>query len=57
MSTEQKVKRVKTRKELEAAHGRPSEFARAVRNAIGEISYEEAERAIDRYMAEWNHAP
>ena len=45
-----------TRAEKQRAHGTPQEFRRAVIAAIGEISVDEANAAIDRYEREWEAA-
>ena len=45
-----------TRQQLQAKHGTPAEFKRAVLNAVGEISLSEAENAIRLYEREWNAA-
>ena len=42
-----------TRALKRAAHGTPSEFERAVFNALGEISYAEANAAVERYNEEY----
>ena len=47
----------KTRADMERHHGTPAEFAGAVWNALGIISWTEAEDAIDRYNSEWAAAP
>ena len=41
---------------LEAKHGTPRQFAQAVVNAIGEISSDEADAAIQKYLDEWRRA-
>jgi hypothetical protein len=45
-----------TRAELKRNHGTPAEFARAVWNAVGEISVAEAQAGIERYEREWCEA-
>jgi hypothetical protein len=42
--------------QLEAAHGTPAEFAKAVWRALGEISVFEAQAAIEKYEREWFEA-
>ena len=37
-------------------HGSPLAFAGACANAIGEISVDEAENAIAKYLQEWKDA-
>lgn len=46
-----------TRDELRQRHGTPETFERSVRAAIGEISVDEAEAAIDAYRTTWRLAP
>lgn len=46
-----------TRALKRAAHGTPREFERAVFNALGEISYAEANAAVERYNEEYFTAP
>lgn len=46
-----------TREELRRNHGTPAEFAKAVWNAVGEISVMEAQAGILRYECEWLQAP
>ena len=41
---------------LHQKHGTPTEFAEACVDAIGEISVQEAQKAIDKYLAEWKAA-
>ena len=41
---------------LAAKHGTPAAFAAAVWNALGDISVDEAETAIVRYVREWDSA-
>ncbi|MFK3845326.1 hypothetical protein [Stenotrophomonas sp. NPDC078853] len=41
---------------LKAAHGDPEAFANAVWRAVGEISVDEANAAINKYRAEWEAA-
>jgi hypothetical protein len=38
-------------------HGDPEQFADSLANALGEISFEEAERANLKYREEWANAP
>ncbi len=47
---------MKTQKELEADHGTPAEFAKAVWRAVGEISIAEAQADIVKYEREWCEA-
>lgn len=47
---------VPSRRELSLNHGTPTEFAKAVWNALGEISVAEAQEAINRYEHEWREA-
>lgn len=46
-----------TRAEKQKAHGTPQEFRRAVIAALGEISIDDANAAIDRYEREWELLP
>jgi len=41
---------------LKEAHGTPEAFASAVWRAVGEISVDEAQTAINQYQAEWEAA-
>lgn len=41
---------------LKRKHGSPLTFAKACINAIGDISYGEAEAAIRKYAREWDEA-
>lgn len=41
---------------MAAAHGTPAQFTRAVLDAIGEISVDEAIQAIEKYQQEWRNA-
>lgn len=41
---------------LKQAHGTPDAFANAVWRAVGEISVDEANAAINKYRAEWEAA-
>ncbi|WP_423176256.1 MULTISPECIES: hypothetical protein [unclassified Stenotrophomonas maltophilia group] len=41
---------------LKEAHGTPEAFASAVWRAVGEISVDEAQTAINKYQAEWEAA-
>jgi RNA polymerase-binding transcription factor DksA len=41
---------------LQKKHGTPEEFEAAVVNALGEISYDEAQQAIRRYLRQWEAA-
>lgn len=43
-------------KRLAERSGTPAQFARAVWNALGEISVDEAEAAIHAYRREWKNA-
>ncbi len=43
-------------KALLAKHGTPFDFAKACAAAIGEISVEEAEKAVAKYLKEWKAA-
>lgn len=47
---------MKTTQDLQAAHGTPAEFRRAVLDAIPEISIDEAMDAIEKYEREWHEA-
>lgn len=42
---------------MKSRHGTPEEFEESVANAIGEISLDEANRAVRRYREEWLAAP
>ena len=42
--------------ELEARHGTPAEFSKAVWSVLGEISVAEAQAAIEKYEREWDEA-
>lgn len=46
--------KTKGQRDLKKKHGTPQEFAKAVVNAIGEISCLEAHTAIEKYEQEWN---
>lgn len=41
---------------LMAKHGSPFDFAKACAAAVGEISVDEAEAAIEKYLKEWKEA-
>lgn len=47
---------MKTQQQMQADHGTPAEFAKAVWNALGEISVAEAQAAIEKYEREWHEA-
>ena len=48
------VPRTEGQRALAAKHGTPRQFARACADALGEISIEEADDAVRKYLAEWN---
>jgi len=47
----------RSREEMRIRHGDPEQFANALADALGEISFAEAERANLRYRKEWASAP
>ncbi len=46
----------RAQRKLKERHGTPEEFRSAVYNVVGEISWQEAERAIVAYKMEWAKA-
>lgn len=56
MKTKKVSKKKVTKAQLWAKHGSPAQFAKAVRDCLGEISLEEAVAAIDQYCIEWANA-
>ena len=45
-----------TRAELKAKHGTPEEFRNACVRALGEISRDEMDAAVEKYQREWDEA-